>query len=261
MRVFALLIVLAAAKDVQVAEDLSQSNCQGCYVRGGPCKKWDAAKKEFCVDCTLEKYQDECSEAGCIPEPAGRHTTCSKCDAGIWVPNSDPAVKKWYCVDCSVSVYHDACQKAGCPTPIPKYATCYTDSRLANCQVCGEGGKVCVGLKCLDCFAKENKQICEFSACGPWCGGGPRSNQCRPCSQDGKLVCAGKNCWDCAYPGDNEQALKDCEQARCRAPGPGSCIDKPSCSACQPGKVCVRDTCIDCNAQQNYNMCYAAGCG
>lgn len=209
-----------------------------------------------------------CSECFPMEDPSGAGTYTNGSftpnylnKTGVWIPNSDPAVDKWYCVDCSVSAYHDACQDAGCPTPVPKYATCYTDSRLANCQVCGEGGKVCVGLKCLDCFAKENKEMCEFSACGPWCGGGPRSNQCRPCSQDGKLVCAGKNCWDCANPGDNEQALQDCEQARCRAPGPGSCIDKPSCSPCQPGKVCVRDSCIDCNAQQNYQLCYAAGCG
>merc|ERR1719345_307225 len=34
----------------------------------------------------------------------------------------------------------------------------------------------------------------------------------------------------------------------------------PSCTSCAPGKVWVNDQCTDCNAQQNYPSCDAAGC-
>jgi len=133
MRVFALLIVLAAAKDVQVPEDLSQSNCpkadnpwadsrccQGCWVQKF-CKLWDAEKKEFSVDCNLKENQEACQEGACIDAPAGTHTACSKCDVGVWVPNSDPAVENEWCTDCTVEDrdVRSACADAGCPVPAP----------------------------------------------------------------------------------------------------------------------------------------------
>ena len=72
-------------------------------------------------------------------------------------------------------------------------------------------------------------------------------------------------CVDCAL----EENYEICYEARCipYSPPPPTPPTPPppphhaQCSGCQPGKIWVNSVCLDCNAQQNYKACAAAGCG
>lgn len=72
-------------------------------------------------------------------------------------------------------------------------------------------------------------------------------------------------CLDCTLDADYYY----CKDAGCPV-GPAPPTPPPTprppppprqCSGCSAGKIWVNGACLDCNAQQNYRACAAAGCG
>jgi len=219
-----------------------------------------------------------CSKCSPIIDPTG----AGQYDKGVWVPkyinkpgvyvpNDDPAETNGFCVDCSYPSFHDQCKAAGCairpPPPPPKYASCIAHyiNGQQDCKVCGEHGKVCVNEKCIDCFAKENDDLCSDNGCGPYCGGGytpqqgdpgynpnPGFGHCRSCSQDGKKVCVGTGsdsvCLDCTHGTHVDK--QRCQIGACLKPPTRGCAKRTE--GCQPFgggfkiiECCAGSTCIE----------------
>jgi hypothetical protein len=71
-------------------------------------------------------------------------------------------------------------------------------------------------------------------------------------------------CLDCTV----EEYYNACQEAGCPipptpppAPPTPRPTPHPNCGGCEPGKIWINNVCLDCNAQQNYKACAAAGCG
>jgi len=229
----------------------------------------------------------------CVGSTSSRPASCSKCSPiqdptgagsydkgtfvpkyinrpGVYVPNDDPAETNGWCLDCSYPSAHDECKAAGCaigpPPPPKKYSDCvdtYINGQT-DCKVCAEGGKVCVSGKCLDCFTKENDEVCRAQYCGPACGGGytpvpgdpgynpnPGVGHCRSCSKDGNKVCVDSTglfgqieCLDCKKPLTHQDKLK-CEISMCRKRSPHEKCAKFN-AKCDPGDTSAGIKIIEC---------------
>jgi len=100
----------------------------------------------------------------------------------------------------------------------------------------------------------------------PFCDGA-ESDKCKVCPPSGnrtaKKVCVMNDdksqvqCLDCT----KKENHRDCVDSECIKPDRNPCGPGKTCQGCASGMVCVGYACLDCNAQQNYKACDAAGCG
>merc|ERR1711865_1311892 len=240
-------------------------------------KEGEVEPTELDASFSTNSRPASCSKCSPIQDPSGAGSydkgifvpkTINR--PGVYVPNDDPAETNGWCLDCSYPSAHDECKAAGCaigpPPPAPKYSNCidtYINGET-DCKVCAEDGKVCVNGKCLDCYAKENDEICGTNNCGPYCGGGytpvpgdpgynpnPGVGHCRSCSQDGSKVCADSTglfgqieCLDCKNPLTNQDRLK-CEISMCSKRKPHEKCAKGH-EECDPGDTAAGIKIIEC---------------